>query len=329
MADVGGIMTGLANMANSIVQPISQKRQQKRNQEYAKENAKLESELQLNNNLKTMEQQQAYNVKNYEQQRDDAYAREDYLLANQKKLEVQALRNAGLNPSLAGGTSGYQAGASVGSSSIDAPSGGADGIGVSSPSYGSPFTGVDIGQAMESSMKAMEELKILKEEARKRKEEADALEMQNQGTREENDWSSFSLIDHLEQDADGYFYTKDENGNRKRLIDLGKNAPTTKAGVLAMNTFHKMLADSAHYLSSENRNFLDAMVSGLQISDDRVLESLKNMPNELIRELRSKNSLTELETEIKGAEKYFWKKAESMDNDVVKFLASAFLTFRK
>ena len=90
MADIGGIMTGLANMANTIVQPISQKRQQKRNQKYAQENAKLESELQLNNNLKTMAQQQAYNVRNYEMERDDSYAREDYLLSNQKKLEVQA-----------------------------------------------------------------------------------------------------------------------------------------------------------------------------------------------------------------------------------------------
>ena len=51
---VGGIMTGLANMANSIVQPISAKRQQKRNQKYAQENARLESQLQLDNNFKTM-----------------------------------------------------------------------------------------------------------------------------------------------------------------------------------------------------------------------------------------------------------------------------------
>ena len=250
------------------------------------------------------------------------------MLANQKKLEVQALRDAGLNPALAGGTSGFQAGASVGSASMDAPSGGADGVGVSSPSYGSPFSGIDIGDATEKSLKAVQELKILKEEARKRKEEADAIELQNQSTREENDWSSFSLLDHLEQDSDGNFYTKDENGNRKPLI-LSKEMPKTKAGIFAMNTFHKMLSDSSHYLSSENKNFLDAMVCGLQITDENVLEAMKNMPNELIRELRSKNSLTELETEIRGAEKYFWKKAESLDNDVVKFLASAFLTFRK
>ena len=328
--DIGGIMTGLANMANSVVQPISVKRQQKRNQKYAQDNAKLEADLQMQNNLKTMEQQQAYNVKNYEQQRDDNYAREDYLLANQKSLEVQSLRNAGLNPALAGiSGGGFQPGASVGGASIDSASGGADGIGVSSPSYGSPFTGVDIGDAMERSLKAVEELKILKEEARKRKEEADSLELQNQSTKEENDWSSFSLLDHLEQDASGRFYTTDENGDKKYLKDLGKNMPRTKAGVLAMNTFHKLLSDSAHYLSSENRDFLDSMVSGLQITDEKVLESLKNMPNELIRELRAKNSFTELETEIKGAEKYFWKKAESLDNDVVKFLASAFLTFLK
>ena len=329
MADIGGIMTGLANMANSIVQPISQKRQQKRNQKYAQENAKLESELQLNNNLKTMAQQQAYNVRNYEMERDDSYAREDYLLSNQKKLEVQALRDAGLNPSLAGGTAGFSSGASVGSSAISAPSGGADGIGVSSPSYGSPFTGLDLGDAMEKSLKAAEELKILKEESRKRKEEADALEMQNEGTREENDYSQYSMLNKLQMRADGTFYSVDENGDSHDIDVSARPMPKTKAGIFAMNTFHKMLAESAHYLSSENRDFLDAMVSGLQITDDNVLESLRNMPNELIRELRSKNSLTELETEIKGAEKYFWKKAESMDSDVVKFLASAFLTFRK
>lgn len=325
---VGGILSGIANMANSIVQPISQKRQQDRNQEYAQENAKLESQLQLENNFKTMERQQAYNVKNYEQQRDDAYAREDYLLANQKKLEVQSLRNAGLNAALAGGTSGFQPGASVGSASIANPSGGADGVGVSSPSYGSPFSGIDLGDALANSLKLGEELKIMKEEARKRKEEADALEMQNEGTREENNYSQYSMLEHLQMRADGTFFSVDDNGAEHDFVS-SLPTPRTKAGIFALQTFNKMLADSARYLSSSNKDFLDGMVSGLQITDDKVLESLKNMPNELIRELRSKSTLHELEAELKASEKYFWKKVDSLDNDVIKFLASAFLTFRK
>lgn len=331
MADIGGIMTGLANMANSVVQPISAKRQQKRNQEYAKENAKLEAELQLNNNLKTMEQQQAYNVKNYEQQRDDAYQREDYLLANQKSLEVQALRNAGLNPALAGGSVGFQPGASVGSASIDAPTGGASGVGVDSPSYGSPFTGVNIGDAVKGALEFNENLKILRAEARKRKAEADDAEMNAKGHQEQNDYAQFSMLDNLESDSKG-FYTTSESGEKRYL----RGMPTTLEGIHALQTFQKMRAEGAEHQSREVANQLDKMVKSLQITDSNVLSALSSMPDELYKNLCSKTSLQDIQTalthvekDVKENEKAFWTKLGELDNDAVKFLASAIYTFRK
>lgn len=332
MSDIGGVLTGLANMANSVVQPISQNRQQKRNQEYAQENAKLESKLQLENNLKTMEQQQAYNVKNYEQQRDDNYAREDYLLANQKKIEVQALRDAGLNPALAGiSGGGFQPGASVGGASIDSPSGGADGVSVHSPSYGSPFTGISIGDAVKGSLEFAEQLKILKAEARKRKAEADDAEMNAKGHQEQNDFAQFSMLDNLENDEKG-FYTISEDGQKRYL----RGMPTTLEGIHALQTFQKLRAEGAEYQSREVKNQLDKMVSRLQITDPDILSALSQMPTEVYKNLKSKtslqdvqNALTSVEKDVKENEKAFWTELGKLDNDAVKFLASAIYTFRK
>ncbi|MEM0173186.1 MAG: hypothetical protein QXI16_01610 [Sulfolobaceae archaeon] len=331
MADIGGIMTGIANMANSVVQPISQKRQQERNQKYAKENAKLEAELQLQNNMKTMEQQQAYNVRNYEQQRDDAYAREDYLLANQKALEVQALRNAGFNPALAGGTAGFQPGASVGSASIDAPSGGASGVSVNSPGYGSPFTGLNLGDAVKGALEFGENFKILKAEARKRKAEADDAELKTKGHQEANDFAQFSMLDNLESDEKG-FYTTSDNGEKRYI----KGMPTTLEGIHSLQTFQKMRAEGSEHQSREVANNLDKMVKSLQITDPDILSCLSSMPSEVYKNLKSKTSLQDIQTalthvekDVKENEKAFWTKLGELDSDALKFIASAIYTFRK
>lgn len=331
MADIGGIMSGIANLANTVVQPISAKRQQKRNQKYAKENAKLQADLQLQNNMKTMEQQQAYNVRNYEQQRDDAYAREDYLLANQKALEVQALRNAGFNPSLASGGAGFQAGASIGSASIDAPSGGATGVSVNPTPYGSPFTGLNLGESVQSALEFAEQLKILKAEARKRKAEADDAELNVKGHQEANDFAQFSMLDNLESDDKG-FYTISDAGDKRYI----RGMPSTMEGIHALQTFQKMRSEGSEHQTRYVRNLLDKMVTSLQITDPEILSCLSSMPTEVFNNLKSKTSLqdiqtalTQVEKDVKENEKAFWTKLGELDSDALKFIASAFYTFRK
>lgn len=329
--NIGGILTGIANVANSVVQPISAKRQQKRNQKYAQENAKLEADLQLQNNLKTMEQQQAYNVRNYEQQRDDAYAREDYLLANQKALEVQALKNAGFNPSLASGGAGFQPGASIGSATIDSPSGGASGVSVNSPAYGSPFTGLNFGDSLQGTLEFVEQLKILKAEARKRKAEADDAELNAKGHQEANDFSQFSMFNDLDMDSNGLYITA-EDGNKQYCMDM----PTTLEGIHALQTFQKMRAETSEYHSRFVSNLLDKMVKALQITDSDVLIALSKMPDEVLKNLRSKTSLQDIQTsltnvekDVKENEKAFWTQLGQLDSDALKFIASAIYTFRK
>lgn len=88
------------------------KRAAKRQQKYTEQNMAKAHEY----DLATMEQQQRYARENY----DIENARQDYLLANSKRIEVQALRDAGLNPALAGVGAGYQPPASQ---SISSPVG--------------------------------------------------------------------------------------------------------------------------------------------------------------------------------------------------------------
>lgn len=94
---------------NGIAAQIGTKNEMKRAQKY---------------NLETMAQQNEYQNAFYEKQRDDAYERENFLNLNSKSMEVQALRNAGINPSWAQDSAGNVVSSSVGAPSQgSAPSG--------------------------------------------------------------------------------------------------------------------------------------------------------------------------------------------------------------
>lgn len=162
MEFIGEILQGAAQLANTIISPIAQRRQQKRNQKYAQENAKLEGQIQLDNSLKTMEQQQKYNLENYEKQRDDSYAREDYLLANSKKIEQKAYTDSGINPAWAAANGGISAGSSVSAPMMSSPQGGSAPVNVVNPGYSSPFTPLpDLGMAYATIKKLQAETKAI------------------------------------------------------------------------------------------------------------------------------------------------------------------------
>ena len=91
----GVVSTGI----NFLSAPFN-KRQQDRANKATRENQNHQHELDIN----TMNYQNFLANQNWEKEN----AREDYLLANSKRIEQNAFRNAGLNPAMAG-TSGYQA----------------------------------------------------------------------------------------------------------------------------------------------------------------------------------------------------------------------------
>ena len=88
-----GISAGTGLLGGLIQAPFAKKRQF-RNYKMAKNLAHMESWLNLQNALKTAD----YNQAIYEDNRSHDEARQDYLNANSKIIETEALRNAGFNP---------------------------------------------------------------------------------------------------------------------------------------------------------------------------------------------------------------------------------------
>ena len=88
-----GIQAG-SGIIGSLVQSPFAKRRQKRNFEYAKKLAEYENDLSLKNAKEIGD----YNQQIYEKNRQHDEARQDYLNANSKKIEADALRAAGFNP---------------------------------------------------------------------------------------------------------------------------------------------------------------------------------------------------------------------------------------
>lgn len=98
------------------------KRAQKRQQEYTEKNMQKAHEYDLD----TMSQQQNYARENWAMENE----REDYLLANAKKIEQRAYTDANLNPALAGIGGGYQAAPTM---NVASPAGGSSGAPMGAP----------------------------------------------------------------------------------------------------------------------------------------------------------------------------------------------------
>ena len=73
--------------------------------------------------------------------------------------------------------------------------------------------------------------------------------------------------------------------------------PKTKRGYEALNSFRQYERNKYVSQSEEDKALLEDMVSKMQIVDKDVLKALSNMPTEVIRELRAKNTAQEMENE--------------------------------
>lgn len=142
----------------------------KRQQERANKATRKNMEMQHQFDLDTMYQQQQYAKENFKAENE----RQDYLMANAKRIEMQALRDAGLNPSLAGVGNGYQAPATQ---SIASPVGLASSAPVSSGYTPLNFSGLG-ADALNGALTAAT-INKLKEETRKTRIENDNTESQN------------------------------------------------------------------------------------------------------------------------------------------------------
>lgn len=142
----------------------------KRQQERANEATRKNMEMQHQYDLHTMYQQQQYAKENFKAENE----RQDYLMANAKRIEVQALRDAGLNPALAGVGNGYQAPATQ---SMASPVALASSAPASSGYTPLNFSGMG-ADALNGALTAAT-INKLKEETRKTKIENDNSESQN------------------------------------------------------------------------------------------------------------------------------------------------------
>lgn len=141
------------------------KRQQERANKATQENMAKQHEY----DLSTMAMQQAYARQNFR----DENERQDYLMRNHYKIEQQALRDAGLNPALAG-SNGFQPSATQ---SIASPVGLASSAPASSGYTPVNFSGLGVN-AVESAL-AVAQINKLKEETREKKISNDNSESQN------------------------------------------------------------------------------------------------------------------------------------------------------
>lgn len=272
MADVGNVMSGVASLANAVIQPFSAMSQQQRNQKYTKKNMIMQYVLNQRAARENAALEQQYYDKRYQQQRDDQYAREDYLLANQKAIEVKALRDAGMNPALANGV-----GAAYNTSAVS-PSASSVGANVASPanvSYSSPFSNVDLGSAAQAAMKTAAEIKLMKAQA-------DNLDSQTTGNEQKNFFTDQTMWDNIRM-------TKAEMNQKEAVANYMNDNPelnmavAKKQATLNENIEMDTSLKEAQITETSAREFLEkaqahlSEVQALALNDDNLRKNHDNV----------------------------------------------------
>lgn len=301
---VGDIVNGIASVANNVVGAISNRRQQKRNQEYTERNMQLQHE---------------YNMAEYEKQKNDSYAREDYLNANSERIKQQARIDAGINGAWHDGQTGFSA------SSVDS-GGNLGGVTPQTPSNQPLLTAKGLNDAYISAMQLRETMENNKVQREKIKAETDAIRRENKGNAEADNLQDLLAQKSVSVGEDGLFYYQNEIGEKERL-DV---APRTQKGAEYVNKFREMLKNERVFLSQSTKADLDNMVNRAQIKDDSTLKALASMPNELWRELKTKNDYQSIETEVaeffKGTIEDI-NKNPNAQNNIIKTISSLVWTF--
>lgn len=164
-AAAGAALSGIASTGINFLSAPFNKRQQDRANKATRENMNHQHELDIN----SMNYQNMLAKQNWEMENE----RQDWLNANSKRIEVQAFRNAGLNPALAGAGSGYQAPPTMSTAS---PVGLASSAPASSGYTPLSMSGVLGG--VDAALK-MAQIKNINENTREKKIENDNSESQN------------------------------------------------------------------------------------------------------------------------------------------------------
>lgn len=163
---VAAALGGVVSTGMNLLSAPFNKRQQDRANKATKENMRYQHELDIN----SMNYQNFLANQNWEKENE----RENWLLQNSKRIEVSALRNAGLNPALAGAGNGYQAPPTM---QIASPVGLASSAPASSGYTPVNFAGA-VSAGMDSALK-MAQINNLNEQTRETKIENDNAESQN------------------------------------------------------------------------------------------------------------------------------------------------------
>lgn len=267
------------------------------------------------NSLELMEKQQEYYDKNYERAKKDAYEREDFLNANSKRIEVDAMRKAGLNPA-------WNESSGIVSQSV----GSADGAMPTPSYYHSEAPEVSGINAFNQTAMMAKQIQLLDAQIKSVNEDTRGKSLANNATEDENNTVQLTqylmLGDKADIDDDGQIWVDFGNGQTIRADQL----PKTKKGYEALNSFNTYRRNKYVTQTEEDKALLDDIVSKLQVNDDDVLKALSSMPTEVIRELKAKNTMQEMENEITSASKDVWRSLEDKPA-IIKFLASAFYTF--
>lgn len=326
------IQDGLQQLQSSLqglATTATTKTGQKRQYEIWKKSVDYENQLYRDN----FDYQTQVNLANYEKQRNDAYAREDFLNANSKKIEVEALRNAGLNPSWSqegAGSIGMSSVASsqVGSSSMNAPGGQKfDYVNPYSQGLQSYFQTAQMQMSLR-----MQEAQIQSMETQNAKtvQETQSLAIDNESKADENALAQYSLSHAIQINDDGSITVDGELYSYDEYMRSGHQKPTTLRGVRALNEWNKLKTDSESYLSSRNQSKLDYLVSSLQIDDPKVLEALSHIDEARFRDIVSAAKSKDLDNEVKDIAKFLWRRVSKLpDDDAIKALSVIALTLAK
>ena len=272
--------------------------------------SKKDMERQAKYNKESMDYANRINRQNYEQQLADTYE----MKLNEQRFQKQGLINAGLNPSWNESAGVSSVGAEIGASSalpVEAGHPAQKGI-----------------EAFIATRSMFLQNQLMEAQAAKTAQEAKSVKLANEETEDERNsiqLTQFLMLgDKATIDDDGTIWVNygDNEDSTIRVDQL----PKTKRGYEALNSFRQYERNKYVSQSEEDKALLEDMVSKMQIVDKDVLKALSNMPTEVIRELRAKNSAQEMENEIVGASKDVWRQLEDKP-DIIKFLASAFYTF--
>lgn len=301
---IGDIVNGVASVANNVVGAISNKRQQKRNQEYTERNMQLQHE---------------YNMKEYEKQKNDAYAREDWLNENSERIKQNARTSAGINGAWLEGQTGFS------TSSVDS-GGNLGGVTPNTPNNAPLLTAKGLNDSYIAAMQLRETMENNRVQRDKIKAETDAINRENKGNAEADNLQDLLAQKSVSVGEDGLFYYENDMGEKERL-DV---APRTQKGAEYVNKFREMLKNEHVFLSQSTKADLDNMVNRSQIKDTSVLKALSKMPNELWRELKTKNDYQSIENEVSEFFKSTTEKINNnptTENQIIKTISGLAWTF--